>query len=404
MKRITNIVLPLVALLYIVSCHKVEPTYDKVVYDSSKSPIISAKNVPIALFTEERYEWEISVEAFNGIKDIKVNDEVILSYNNGQFIYQGIIPIVMPDVENFTVSLVVTDELDNETHYPDFTIASRSHIKSPFYLIKDFSGAGEILYTGNERRPELTYAVTFSENIAKNFGWQEVNITSDLDPNTYSTIRYGMPSMNLTNNITKWEHAVQFNAKNPNDNTSGTMLLKNHFYQEATAAGTSTTGLYSSMASYALSLIHFGTALDSRVITDVMAGIRCVKLDIYVDTKDVSDPNTEYNYDPTKHYKVSLAMACESRYNNTGSTKREGQGQGAMAIIDQTDRWVTLSFNSVGYEENPFTEPNPAPKNPPSTSEVDMIVLHVSPQVGGDGIKVSNAKYYIKNLRIEKVK
>ncbi len=147
MKKFIDILIVFTIFMAVASCHKVERTYDTVIYDESQVPIIIAKSEPRALYAGQEYNWDVRIEAFNGIKDVKINGEVILSYNNGQFIHDGTIPIVMPATDNYRVLLVVTDELDNATSYPEFTIALLDEATSTRLVMSE--GDGTIVFFGD---------------------------------------------------------------------------------------------------------------------------------------------------------------------------------------------------------------------------------------------------------------
>ena len=371
-----------------------------------KPTIISNVDLKPVMFVDSKAIWDVDINAHNGIDTIFLNNSAIHTFGDGQFNHNGI-EITMPDQEEYEVVLSVKDVFGFETTYPAFTLTAKGRITSPF-MICDFTTAGAtVIGKESERRPLFpkANAVDGGSLYSANAGWIDATMVSDLENQT--TVRYGAPSMGTTNNADKWKHVSTFGAVAPNkEGNSVSALLVRHHFKDVAPDGNVGAIKWKPAPVFFLNKLVFDAPLLEPLVADLVASKRVFKIDIYVDTKSTADtdPNKKYNFDLTKHDMVALGMANVAKFNNTTSKggERSGQDHGMVAYITQTDAWETLTFELD--PSNTFVHTNTA--LPIGNNEIDMLTLFISAQTTKTGSVtnvVSNAKYYLSNLRVEKV-
>ena len=410
MKQKNSIFISLLAIIFglCYSCNEETlPTRDSIVYDKTKGPIITSNiDLETEMFVDSNAIWDVDINAYNGIDTIFLNDSVIHAFGDGQLKHNGI-EITMPAQEEYEVKLRVKDEAGLETTYPAFTITAKGGIASPF-MICDFTTAGAtVIGKESDRRPLFPKANAVEGNslYSANAGWIDATMVSDLENQT--TVRYGAPSMGTTNNADKWKHVSTFGAVAPNkEGNSVSALLVRHHFKDVAPDGNVGAIKWKPAPVFFLNKLVFDAPLLEPLVADLVASKRVFKIDIYVDTKNTADtdPTAKYDFDLTKHNMVALGMANVAKFNNTTNKgdARSGQDHGMVARITQTDAWETLTFeldpgNTFVHTNTAFSIGN---------NEIDMLTLFISAQTTKTGSVtnvVSNAKYYLSNLRVEKV-
>ena len=363
------------ALALFCSCESdVIPTRDSVHYDKSKSPVIISNNdlTNVEVAVGAKANWSVDFEAYNGIQSIVLNGEELFAFGNGQLTFSTTLSIVMPDADLHSVELTVVDELGLETNYPPFNLVAGGRLPSSYLICGLASGSAIPLKdgVGNDRRVVFPSYANVSNNIySTNMGWVDATVETDLES---KQVRVGVPMFNNAANKPKWPSLLfDFGAQSP----SGDKALA------FTHGGNS----------FRLTKLAFDEAIIEQLIEDVVdTKKRVFRMDIFVEPLAVGS-----TFDLDLHKQVVLGMSSIKKFNNTGS--KAGQDDVMSANITKVGEWETITF-----QMDPTNSYIPT-KGDLSNSEIDMLLLLISPKFKTETKIVSNATYYLRNLRIEEL-
>ncbi len=393
------------------ACDEAKPTQDVVIYDESKLPTITlTKELPETAPVESTFEIKAKLEAFNGIDSIFLNGDLVRVFGNGQITYEASIPFVMPDQDSAMFRIRVKDELGLSIYSEQYVVKAAGRLPSPFLLCDFAQGDAEFIEITDPRHLDFPIAdkaqntaegkPTYSDNV----GWFEVATESSQED--IIKVRLGGVAMNSVNNLDKWPYVNTYGAEVPlMFGEQGTAMCVRHHFTDVAPDGNVDLTKWRPISPFFMNKLYFGANINDILIADIIREKRVVKLDIYVDTEHTNEtnPNAEFNFDLSKHGIVALGLANSEKFNNTTSNgnKKSGQDYGMVANITSTNAWETLTFTLD--PGNYFV--NCTPDKPLiEANEVNMMTFFIAAQRGGTGITSSNAKYYIKNLRVEKAK
>ncbi len=406
--RKNTIIYSLIALFIASSaCDEVMPTQDVVIYDETKLPTITLREeLPETAPVESTLEIKAKLEAFNGIDSIFLNGDLVRVFGNGQISYEASIPFLMPDQDSVKLQIRVKDELGLSTYSEEYVVKAAGRLPSPFLLCDFAQGNAEFIETSDARHIDFPLAdiaqntadgkPTYSDNI----GWYEVATESSQED--ISKVLLGGVSMNTVNNQDKWPYVNTYGAQAPlmfgEENTA--MCVRHHFIDVAPDGNVGLTK-WKPITPYFMNKLYFGTNINNILIADIIEERRVVKLDIYVDTEHTNEtnPDAQFDFDLSKHGLVVIGLANSAKFNNTstGGNKKSGQDYGMSANMTTTNAWETLTFT---IDPGNFFA-NCTPDKPlVEANEIDMMTFFIAAQ--RSGASSSNAKYYIKNLRVEK--
>lgn len=367
MKKILYL-LQIVVLVGICSCEETVPTQRVVVYDDKQPPVIvnlDSAAGPLYTWVDSEYKWNVNISAYNGIDSIIVNGKPFKVFNNGQLIYNTPISVYMSDVYSLEITLRVVDEIGLSTECAPFYIYAQGRIPSP-YLLLDWSLNNYAVVTTDN--PEY---VRFPREVATPTTGVDQYWGSWLKPSVSSDLGITSVLMGVAWNGSKYgtdNFAYGFGVQAPDG--SKALSIKQTVY-------------------FMLNAIVLNTNISEKIIYDLKNGNRELKLDVFVDTSN----STAFNIN--SHGQICIGMGNVSKFHN--DTPQQGQDNGMSARISKTGEWETLTFK---------LDPNNSyirTKNDINNDEVNMLFLMPSPHFKGDGVALSDAVYYFKNLRVEKV-
>jgi len=353
----------IIAILFHACDDDTIPTRKVIVYDDQQPPVItnlSEEEHPILVYVEGVFNWDVEIEAFNGIDSILLNGEVCRTFGDGQLRYTSSLSVVMPDADSAKVELKVTDEIGLATTYPPFYIYAKGRIPSP-YLIMDWTSSYSAVY-GPTDEGYLQLPKHAGTGYGDKIGWVDAPVESDM---AISHILMGAPWQGVREG---WpEIGYGFGVESPDG--------------QKCMSVTPTTG-------YMFNMIAFDTPVQEKLITDVKEHKRQLMVDVYVDDTSTSVFNLN------DHGHVALGMGNIAKFHS--DKPQEGQDNALSADITKTNEWETLVFEldpNNGYART---------KGDVEDNEVDMFVFFVAPHFNSEGIPLTDAKYYFKNLRVEK--
>lgn len=365
MKNIYRLAWMFIVMSLVFACQNdTVPTRREIIYDENQAPVITdlyEGEHPIFEYVEGIFDWDVEIEAFNGIDSIFLNGELYRTFGDGQLRYTSAIGVEMPDADSAIVELSVMDEIGLSTTFPPFYIYAKGRIPSP-YLIMDWPNAYTAVYQPTDEG-YLHLPKHAGTNYANKIGWVDVPVESDME---ISSKLMGAPWQGAK---VGWpEIGYGFGVDAPD----GTKCMR----------VTPTVG-------YMFNLIAFDTPVQEKLIADVKDRKRKFMVDVYVD-----DSNTTV-FNLNDHGHIVLGMANVAKYHS--DKPQEGQDNAMSADITKTNEWETLVFELD--PNNPYART----KGDVEDNEVDMFILFVSPHFNSEGIPLTDAKYYFKNLRVEKI-
>ena len=355
----------LILVCFVQACENTtEVTQLKIIHDENLTPTIThneAIEEPILVYVDDTYVLDVTIEALNGIDAIYLNDELYKKYGNGQLIHDLPIEVVMPDELNYDVNLKVVDEIGLVSDFPTITLTAKGFIPSP-YLLMDWKNAHTNVYAFGD--PEYLIFPQYDEGsgYVKSLGWTAVPVASDMET---SSILVGAAWQG--NNEAWPTNIFNYGVESPD----GQLSMK-----------------ITPVVNFMPVLIPLGTSMEEKLVIDVRAKKRKVKVDVFIDAVGTTD------FDINLHGEVTFGMSNTAKFH--ADKPKLGQDTGASANATKTGEWETLTFEldpNNSYARTLYDVDD---------SEVDMLILNVSPHFNNEGVVLTDATYYFKNLRIEK--
>lgn len=365
MEHINKLIRVFIMAMAVFACQdETEPTQREIIYDKNQPPVISnlyEGECPIFEYVEGAFDWEVKIEAFNGIDSIFLNNELFRTFGDGRLRYNTTVAVEMPDTDSVIVELKVIDELGLSTTFSPFYIYAKGRIPSP-YLIMDWPNAYTKVYAptdeGYLHLPKHT-----NTNYGERIGWVDVAIDSDME---ISSILMGAPWQGVKEGWPEIAYGLGVDAPD------GTKAMR----------VTPTVG-------YMINMLAFNAPVQEKLIADVKENKRKFMVDVYVD-----DSNTTV-FNLNDHGHIVLGMANVAKYHN--DKPQEGQDKALSANITKINEWETLTFELDPNNSYART------KGDVEDNEVDMFILFVAPHFNNEGVPLTDARYYFKNLRVEKI-